>query len=171
MYQGIEIAELKLILHVSVFALMFLLLTAAVAFWIYTLIRGRNKKDKERMEKLKAKALTDENAAKALAKLERKHKRRRERNRTNLIYETVLFVLVACVAVFLLAYCVIPGITDYVCKDYVVYTGSFEVYGMRRVRIKLEDGTVLSGRAGFANGEAYGTVVYAKRTKIVLGGE
>ncbi len=87
-------------------------------------------------------------------------------------YKWVLLVLVACVAVVLLVYCVIPGIMDYACKDYVVYTGSFEVYGsMRRSRIKLEDGTVLYGSAGFEHGEAYGTVVYAKRTQTALGGE
>ncbi|MBQ3003552.1 MAG: hypothetical protein IJD82_07460 [Clostridia bacterium] len=40
-------------------------------------------------------------------------------------------VLIDCVAVFLPADCVIPGIVDYVCKDYVVYTGSFAVYTKR----------------------------------------
>lgn len=40
-----------------------------------------------------------------------------------------------------------------------------------KTRIKPEDGTVLRGRAGFGNGEAHGTVVYTKRTKLVLGGE
>ncbi|MBQ3003043.1 MAG: hypothetical protein IJD82_04870 [Clostridia bacterium] len=171
-FGGIPIWEFKLLILVGAFLLMFFVLVGAVAFWVYTLLCGRNKKDKERIERLKAKAPDDETAAKVLAKLERKRKRRRERNRASLVYEIVLFVLVACVAVASLVLFVIPGITDYVCKDYVVYTGSFEVRGtMRRSRIVLEDGTTLSGDAGFENGKAYGTVVYAKRTKLVLGGE
>lgn len=74
-------------------------------------------------------------------------------------------------AVVMLAWGVIPGWTDYIRKDYVVYTGEITVYNqMKRSRIELEDGTTIWGRGDFNEEDTYGTVVYSRRTKLFLGG-
>lgn len=42
---------------------------------------------------------------------------------------------------------------------------------IRRTDLVLADGTALTGMAGFTREDTYGTVVYAKRSKIALGGQ
>jgi len=64
----------------------------------------------------------------------------------------------------------IPGWSDYIQKDYVVYEGSFEVTGVGGdMKIILEDGTSLKEQRGLDEGEFEGRIVYSKRTKIPLG--
>ena len=73
--------------------------------------------------------------------------------------------------VAILAWGIIPGWTDYIRKDYVVYKGEITVYQqMRSSRIELEDGTVVWGIGDFDEHDTYGTVVYSRRTKQFLGG-
>ena len=74
-------------------------------------------------------------------------------------------------AIVILAWGVIPGWTDYVKKDYVVYKGEITVYQQtRRSRIELEDGTTVWGTGNFDQEDTYGTVIYSRRTKQFLGG-
>lgn len=66
---------------------------------------------------------------------------------------------------------IVPNLTDYVRKDYVVYTGEIEVCIQGKSSyIELEDGTVVRGRGDFDSDDTYGTVVYSKRSKLFLGG-
>ena len=169
MFEGIEIAEYKLIAYLCLNALIALVLAAAVGFWIYLRITGRNKKERAHIQKLKERAPTDARAAAQLAKIERRAQRRRKRNRESRISEIALIGIagVLCVVMVVSA---VPCAIDYARKDYVVYTGDFVVRGVRRrATVLLEDGTVLSGGAALERGEHHGTLVYAKRSEIVLG--
>ena len=66
--------------------------------------------------------------------------------------------------------CVIPGWTDYITKDYAVYSGNVSVDKVLRTsQITLEDGTVLTGSLGLEKGQHNIQLVYSKRTKIALG--
>ena len=99
-YNGIEIAEFKLIAYLCINALMALVLAAAVGFWIYLRITGRIKKERAHIQKLKERAPTDARAAAQLAKIERRAQRRRKRNRASRISEIALIGAagVLCVA-------------------------------------------------------------------------
>lgn len=78
-----------------------------------------------------------------------------------------------------MVFCVIPLWTDYIKKDYIVYSGNFSVERNGTIGIKyyrysydyiLEDGTELSGsNMDLDIGEYNKTIVYSKRTKNVLG--
>ena len=88
-----------------------------------------------------------------------------------MIFNCGLLALCVGIAVCALLVGVIPGWTDYAKKDYVVYEGATGVYRSGKYSyIKLEDGTVIDGRAGLSYEDKYGTVVYSRRTKIALGG-
>ena len=66
--------------------------------------------------------------------------------------------------------CVIPGWCDYIKKDYIMYTGNFEVIdSLRRPHIKLKDGMVVWGGSIYDSNDNYGTIVYAKRSCRLLG--
>ena len=170
-YNGIQISELRLIVHSIVFTILFIGLTIVMGFWIYTSYTMKNSKDKDHLRKLKEKAQSDEHAKKQFEKLERKNKRRRKREKENVITDVVIWSIYICIAILILAWCIIPGWTDYVKKDYVVYTGEFTVYQQTgRSRIELDDGTVVWGIGDFDEEDTYGTVVYSMRTKRFLGG-
>jgi hypothetical protein len=79
-------------------------------------------------------------------------------------------VLSIVFALGVLFICLIPGWSDYIKKDYVVYEGSYEVTGVGGdMKIILEDGTSLKEQSGLDEGEFEGRIVYSKRTKIPLG--
>ncbi len=83
------------------------------------------------------------------------------------IVAAVLSIVFALGTLFI---CLIPGWSDYIKKDYVVYEGSYEVTGVGGdMKIILEDGTSLKEQSGLDEGEFEGRVVYSKRTKIPLG--
>jgi len=131
----------------------------------------KNPKGRQHLKKLKEKAENDELAKKRLVKIELKNKRRRKRNKENIIIDVVIWCLSVCMAAVILAWGVIPGWTDYVKKDYLIYTGEITVYNqMKRSRIELEDGTTIWGIGDFDEENTYGTVIYSKRTKLFLGG-
>ena len=140
--------------------------------FLYISLSGKNIKNKQRIRKLKKQAPTDEIAKANLEKLQRKSKRRKKRNRDNLIDNIVLWCLLIGLGLLTLCYGVIPTLMDYIKKDYVVYTGEITVYeSLRNSHIELEDGTTVWGRADFTEEDTFGTVVYSKRTKRVLGGQ
>lgn len=171
MLYGIPISELRLILHSVVFTLLFIALIVAAGFWIYLSLTMKNPKEKEHLRKLKEKAQSDELAKKRLEKIERKNKRRRKREKENIITDAIIWSISVCLAIVILAWGVIPGWTDYVKKDYVVYKGEITVYQQgKHSRIELEDGTTVWGTGDFDEKDTYGTVIYSRRTKQFLGG-
>ena len=171
MYNGIPISELRLIGHSVVFTIFFIGLMIAIGFWVYFSMSLKNPKEKEHLRKLKEKAQSDELAKKQLEKLERRNKRRHKRERKNIITDVFIWSISICVGVAILVWGIIPGWTDYVKKDHVVYKGEITVYQqIRRSRIELEDGTVVWGIGDFDEHDTYGTVVYSRRTKLFLGG-
>ena len=124
------------------------------------------------MKKLQKKAVTDGQAAKQFAKMKQKIKRQRKKNRGNLIYYVFLFAMVVGFELFGVMSVIAPSVTDHIVKDYVVYTGEIKVYDIyMRPYIELEDGTLLQGATILSEEDTYGTVVYAKRSKIALGGK
>lgn len=171
MLNGIPISELRLIVHSVVFTLLFLSLMVASGFLGYASLKLKNPKEKEHLRKLKEKAQSDELAKKQLEKIERKKKRRRKREKENIITDAIIWSISVCLAMVILAWGVIPGWTDYVKKDYVVYKGEITVcQKIRRSYIELEDGTVIWGIGNFDQEDTYGTVIYSRRTKQFLGG-
>ena len=171
MLNGIPVSELRLIVHSVVFTLLFLSLMVASGFLGYASLKLKNPKEKEHLRKLKEKAQSDEFAKKQLEKIERKNKRRRKREKENIITDAIIWSISVCLAIVILAWGVIPGWTDYVKKDHVVYKGEITVcQKIRRSYIELEDGTVIWGIGNFDQEDTYGTVIYSRRTKQFLGG-
>jgi len=171
LYNGIAISEHRLLVHSILFTVLFICLLVVVAFWIHTILSMRNKKNEQHIKKLKEKAKNDELAKKQLEKIGRKKKRRRKESRHNSIFDAVLLSVCICLAIVILSWCVIPGWADYFAKDYIVYTGEIKVYAhMRHSRIELDDGTTVWGRGNFDEDDSFGTVIYSRRTKRLLGG-
>ena len=171
MFDGIPISELRLIVHSIIFTIMFIGLMVAVGFWAYTSLTLKNPKEKEHLRRLKEKAQSDELAKKQFEKLERRNKRRRRRERKNIVTDVFIWSISVCVGVAILVWGIIPGWTDYIRKDYVVYTGEITVYQqMKNSRIELDNGTVIWGIGDFDEHDTYGTVVYSRRMKRFLGG-
>ena len=171
MFDGIPISELRLIVHSIIFTIMFIGLMVAVGFWAYTSLTLKNPKEKEHLRRLKEKAQSDELAKKQFEKLERRNKRRRRRERKNIVTDVFIWSISVCVGVAILVWGIIPGWTDYIRKDYVVYTGEITVYQqMKNSRIELDNGTVIWGIGDFNEHDTYGTVVYSRRTNQFLGG-
>ena len=172
MLDGIPISELRLIVHSIIFTILFIGLMVAVEFWVYTSLTLKNPKRKEYLRKLKEKAQSDDFAKKQLEKIKRRNKRRHKRERKNIITDVFIWSISICVGVAILVWGIIPGWTDYIRKDYFVYTGEITVYQqMKNSRIELDDGTVIWGIGDFNEHDTYGTVVYSKRTKQFLGGD
>ena len=171
MLDGIPISELRLIVHSIIFTILFIALMVAVGFWAYTSLTLKNPKEKEHLRRLKEKAQSDELAKKQFEKLERRNKRRRKRERKNIITDVFIWNISVCVGVAILVWGIIPGWTDYIRKDYVVYKGEITVYQqMKNSRIELDNGTVIWGIGDFNEYDTYGNVVYSRRTKQFLGG-
>lgn len=172
MYHGINIGEWRLVLHNICFTFLFFLSAVLVVVVFITYHGDRNKKLEERLSRLRERAKTDSYAKNQLAKLERKQSQKRRRELPEKIFMYCLSLGLALVMLFV---GVIPGWTDYVKKDYQVYTGRVEVefrHGGRYSRssyIRFEDGTTVSGTLGLGAGEHYEKIVYSKRTEIALG--
>ena len=170
-YKGIPITEYRLLTLSVLFSVLLIVLLIVVSIWIYTHLSMRNKKETQHIKKLKENAKNDEFAKKQLVKIERKKKRKRKENKHNTIYDAIVLSICMCLAVVNLVWGVIPGWTDYIIKDYVVYTGDIKVYDqLRNSRIELGDGTTVWGNGSFEENDDYGTIVYSKRTKRFLGG-
>ena len=171
MFKGIPISEYRLLAHSVIFTILFLGLAVVFVFWFYVSLTMKNPKEKEHLRKLKEKAQNDDASKKQLSKFERQIKRKRKRNRETIIEDVVYFCLAGCIAGAILFLTVIPAWTDYVKKDYVVYTGEITVFAnFKRSRIYLEDGTIVWGIGDFDAEDTHGTVIYSRRTKQFLGG-
>ena len=171
-YNGIPISEYRLPAVYIIYILLAVALLVAAVFLLYQILSSRDKKSAQRMKRLRERAVTDEQAAKQLAKMERKIKRRRKKNRGNFIYYMFLFAMVIGVELFIIIGGIAPLVTDHIVKDYVVYTGEIKVCdNFKRPYIELENETIVRGGTILSEEDTYGTVVYAKRSKIALGGE
>lgn len=170
-FNGIPISEYVVLVHSIIFSVLLLGVLAAFGFWLYTMKRMKNPKERQRLRNLKEKSRDDETAKKQLEKIERRNKRRRRRDREGVIVNVLIWCLSICFSVTVLSLGIVPSLTDYIRKDYVVYTGEIEVCIQgKRSYIELEDGTVVKGRGDFDSDDTYGTVVYSKRSKLFLGG-
>lgn len=170
-YNGISISEYRLPVMYIIYILLAVALIIAASFLLYQILSDRDKKAIQRIKKLRTKAETDEQATKQLAKMERKIKKRRKKSKSDLIYYVFLFAMVIGFELFIIIGGIAPLITDHIVKDYVVYTGEIKVCdNFKRPYIELEDGTIVRGGTILSEEDTYGTVVYAKRSKIALGG-
>ena len=75
-YNGISISEYRLPIMYIIYILLAVALIIAALFLLCQILNNRNKKTIQRTKELRKKAVTDEQAAKQLAKMERKIKRR-----------------------------------------------------------------------------------------------
>lgn len=171
-YNGIPISEYRLPAICIIFILIAVALLVVALFLLYQLLSGRDKKTSQRLNTLRKKAETDEQAAKELVKMERKIKRRRKKNRGDLVFYIFLFTMVIGFELFIIIGGIAPLVTDYIVKDYVVYTGEIKVCdNFKRPYIELEDGIIVRGGTVLTEEDSYGTVVYSKRSEIALGGK
>ena len=169
-YMGIPISEHRFLTHTILFTVLFALLLAAAFIWMALSLSMKNKKDRQHVRNLKRRAKNDDVAKKQLEKIKRKNKRRRYGHKGRVVVEIVCWMLFIAFAAVLLLWCVIPGWMDFIKKDYVVYTGGIKVVGsLRQSHVELEDGTVVWGRGVLNADDTHGTVVFAKRSKMLLG--
>lgn len=173
-YHNIPINESKLLVLTVIFTAVAVGLIVLGAFWLKNAIEDffPQRSDRRRIEAIEARGEDDPKVQKRLKKLSRREKKRLKARRMAIIEDALIGLLLVGMLVVDLALCVIPGWSDYFAKDYVVYTGEFEVVSYTKNHyIILEDGTRLSGSAGLADGEHHGQVVYAPRSEIVLGAQ
>lgn len=171
-FEGIPIQEQGLLIRSVGFTVLFLLALAVAGLLLWVVLSSRDRKEQTGLRRLRARAETDPVARKRFVRLERRRKRRRKRNRAERITELVLFSLVVGIAITALCAGVIPGWIDYIRKDYVVYTGEIEVVRhTRHAYVHLEDGTTLIGGFGLDESDTRATVVYARRSRVLLGSQ
>ncbi len=164
---GIKISEASLLTHTTVMSCI-LLLTVLLAIWALIIFcKDNDKENQERIQKLKHRAETDPSVLKQLANLKnRSQKSKRKAFVSALLVETFLIILILANLFF----AVVPGWTDFVKKDYVIYEGEFEVYNYTCEHfIILEDGTRLKGALGLDSGTYNDKIVYSHRSKFALG--
>ena len=167
-FEGIAISQVRLIGLNTFFSVLALALIVAVIFFAYVSYNPDARKAKNRLRELAAKPNKGPSTRRKIAKLQnRLAKEKKERRQDWWMYAICVSMIALLLALF-----VIPGWTDYACKDYVVYEGTFTVdRAGKHTYLILEDGTRLLGGIGLEEGTHEGQVVYTKRTKITLGGE
>lgn len=181
-FQGIPLNETKLLVLISFDCFLSLVLLGFIVWISVHLIHEKRysssseSKAEMRIKKLKQRAKNDPAAEKELARrLRRQKSKTRDKNRYFFSQTALLLLLVIMLAITV--YLPFEVILDYQQKDYVIYKGSFEYvynsyarYGTGK-DIYLPDGTSLSAAPNSwnVNGTYSGTLVYAKRSGIVLG--
>lgn len=169
---GMILNESKLLAGVILSGILLLAFLAMLIFWILFSCRmapGKNQKDSARIRKLRALAETDGAACKELEKRLRKVGRERKHRLLSGLKDGLISGLLAVVTLACLALYTVPVWQDYFVKDYAVYTGTYTVTHQHKAYwIELEDGTTLQS-GGAPEGEYTGTVIYARRSKIVVG--
>ena len=186
-YSGVPISErvllrdcIMLIIGVVVMIVIaFVFLKVMLKYWDKDITPNINKKTAI-VKELESKDLTDKNIAKRLAQTKRQIKKYKKKLIDEIAIISIVLAMIVGFEIFAIAVGV-PTLKDYIKKDYVVYTGEFELVDpyWNDAYIELEDGTRLGdgvkGDNRFAKytflteGKNYGTVVYAKRSGIVLG--
>lgn len=169
-YNGIPISEGRLLTHSIIFTALTVIFAVVLIIWMTMSLSMKNKKDRQHLRNLKRRAKKDDIAKKQLDKIKRKNRRKRYENKARVIFEIISWILLFALAAALLAGCVIPAWWDYIQKDYAVYTGKVKVVdSMRQSHIELEDGTTVWGSGDLEADDGSGTVVYAVRSKRLLG--
>ncbi len=171
-FNGIPINEGKLLLLSIIFTAVAIGLIVLGIFWLKNVIEDfrPDRSNRRRIEEIIARGADDPKVQKRLKKLERKQKKLQKERRKTILEDSLIGLLIVGALVIDLALCVIPGWSDYIVKDYVVYEGEFEVVSYTRNHyIILEDGTRLDGSVSLPEGEYEGKVVYTKRAEIALG--
>ena len=170
-FNGIPIEEYRLLISDIAYTILAVVALVLIAVMIYLIKTGVSFENKENIKKLREKAETCDIAKKRLKRIERRIKRKNKENRPDFIISCIILFFSIIIFSFSSVLGAIPGWIDYAEKDYVVYTGSIEVRRSGRTSyIRLEDGTELDGHACFNWEDTNGTVVYAKRSKIAIGG-
>ena len=180
-FQGIPIDEKLLLRHIaveSVVLFLFLCVAIAVLYWVISLLkptaneRRQNNKVAARIHKLQEIAAKDPKAQKELTRRRRKQQRsirQKRKANTPLLVGTVLLLAIIVGGFFML---ILPKQQDYRQKDYVLYHGVCTLHRGHRSCdwINLPDGTCLEySRFVRDEGTYTGTIVYAPRSKLVLG--
>ena len=160
------INDTMLLVYNILFTFFLLLVLGASIFGILSYRNSDAKKQREIRKKLEEKAKNDPYAKKKLDKMNRKRKKSVKQEMFEKIFA---FTVLAALFFTMVFFFFIPGWTDYIKKDYVVYEGTVTVdYYRRRYYTYLDDGTCLTGGLGLDEGEHYKTIVYSKRTEIAL---
>ena len=123
-YTCLAINDTKLLIYNVIFIFLQLLVTGAGVLLVTTYLNKDSKKQRVIRKKLIEKAKTDPYAKKKLDKMERKRKKSIKQEWIE--KALMLAIIIICVVVNLF-WCIIPGLTDYIKKDYVVYSGEFSV--------------------------------------------
>ena len=170
---GIPIAEYKLLGIAIIYTVLLLALLGSMLFLLSRSYEKPNPKKAARRKKLQKKIESYNHAQKQLKRMERKQRNRRKRAKDDRAFTTVVCTLAVCLMLATLILLIVPSWTDYIEKDYIVYIGDFRVEhpSQKRSYIYLTDGTKLTGSGGLPEGFENGTVVYSKRTRLVLGAE
>jgi hypothetical protein len=180
-YNGVLLDDSKLLGITIIMTFILIVFVSALAVY-FIFIRNMSatseKKEAKRIKRLENDAKDKPELQKQLNKLKRKRSNRNKREGKS-IWLDILIAVIATVAICLnLFLAVIPGWTDYTLKDYVVYTGSYETvhsstggyYGIVRrgntFYTVLPDGTRIDGASH--SGTNYGTVIYSKRSLILI---
>lgn len=169
-FQGVPINEYRLLIYYGFAPI--LIIAALIGIWLclYNLFGGQDKKAARNLKSLEKRAKTDAVASARFEKLKRKTERRKKRNRSERLWEIGILILLIVVALFTFYVAIARPVTEYIHKDYVVYTGEISVYRyVRHSRIVLDDGTVVWGVGGLTEEDTYGTIVYTRKGKVVLG--
>lgn len=167
-YNGVTINDTMLLVYNILFTFLLLLVLGVTVFAIRSCRSSDAKKQREIRKKLEEKAKTDPYAKKKLDKMNRK---RNKSIKQEMFEKIFAFAVLTALSFTMLFFFFIPGWTDYVKKDYVVYEGTVTVtreYYRRHSYTYLDDGTCLTGRLGLDEGEHNVTIVYSKRTEIAL---
>ncbi|MBE6636132.1 MAG: hypothetical protein E7617_08085 [Ruminococcaceae bacterium] len=176
-YNGIDISMFLPVAYLILFSLLCGAMLLMTCLWIYSVISGirwstaSQKKNKARLKRLEERAKTDAHAASELEKLRKKTERRRKRNRPELMRDISLSALFVAVLVMSLSFTVIPLSIDLIKQDHIYYEGEISVWDgvMRYAYIELEDGMVLKGNSIFTRSDTHGTLVYTRRSKLIVG--
>ena len=170
-YNGTLLNDSRLLFITIVMTILLIVFIAALAVY-FIFIRNfsttSTKKESERIKRLEKDAKENSALKKQLDKLKRKRANRNKRAGNSIWLDVIVSVLASFCIFLNLFCCVIPGWTDYALKDYVVYTGSYEsTYTSKSYYTILPDGTQITG-GRFNRGTNYGTVIYAKRSLILI---
>lgn len=157
--RGITLSYHRLIGVTVLFTTVMVFVAYVVIAYTVSALKGV---DKKRLERLR------ESKVQHRIKEYEKAKRKLVRELIEIIGFVLLFALLISLATTKLIF---PALSDYVSKDYVVYQGSIEVTtGGRHSHVMLEDGTKITGTADLDDSDTYGTVIYSKKSKMILGG-
>ena len=181
-FQGIPIDESVLSSHILGGTILIGLVFAVAIFGLVVFFTfGKSPTDNKRQQKqtdarirnLQKKAANNPQAEKELALcLCKKQQEAREKRKKSALFSCILLCMLA-LTVFGFFAQFSPVLQDRQYKDYVVYNGGFELRnGVNKYAawIILPDGTDLNYRRFVCDDGSYaGTIVYAPRSKLVLG--